>query len=140
MRGSDGGGVRIGGALGSGAAGAGGAWPRWLAAVSLIVSPARLRRARPRPVACRRPPETLQARTRAPGAYRSGHAGWGVASVCTIVEAHRPSCQERAVLHRGRPPTRGGDERWAVHRARRLQGTRLGCALSCADTNAQVSP
>ena len=37
------------------------------------------------------------------------------------------------MLQRGRPPTRGGDERWAAHRARRLQGTRLGGALSCAE-------
>ena len=78
-------------------------------------------------------PETLQATTRAPGAHRSGHAGWGVAAVCTIVGARRPSCQERAVLRRGRPPTRGGDECWAVHRTRRLQVTRLGGALSCAE-------
>ena len=59
-------------------------------------------------------PETLQARTRAPGAQRSGHAGCGVAAVCAIVGARRHSCQERAVLRRGRPPTRGGDERWAA--------------------------
>jgi hypothetical protein len=37
------------------------------------------------------------------------------------------------VLQRGRPPTRGGDECWAVHRTRRLQVTRLGGALSCAE-------
>ncbi len=37
------------------------------------------------------------------------------------------------MLQRGRPPTRGGDERWAAHRARRLQGTRLGGALSCTE-------
>ena len=42
-------GVRLGGALGAGATGAGGcAWQRWPAAGLLIVSPARLRRAQPR--------------------------------------------------------------------------------------------
>jgi hypothetical protein len=40
------------------------------------------------------------------------------------------------VLQRGRPPTRGGDERWAVRRARRLQGTRLGGALRAGGTEA----
>jgi len=44
------------------------------------------------------------------------HRRCGVAAVCAIVGARRPSCQERAVLQRGRPPTRGGDERWAAHR------------------------
>ncbi len=37
------------------------------------------------------------------------------------------------MLQHGRPPTCGGDERWAVHRARRLQGNLLGGALSCAE-------
>jgi len=42
-------GVRLGGALGAGATGAGDcAWQRWPAAGLLIVSPARLRRAQPR--------------------------------------------------------------------------------------------
>ena len=36
--------------------------------------------------------------------------GCEVAAVCAVVGARRPSCQERAVLQRGRPPTRGGDE------------------------------
>jgi hypothetical protein len=37
------------------------------------------------------------------------------------------------VLRHGRPPTRDGDECWAVLKTRRLQGTRLGGALSCAE-------
>ena len=37
------------------------------------------------------------------------------------------------MLRHGRPPTRDGDECWAVLKTRRLQGTRLGGALSCAE-------
>ena len=48
----------------------------------------------------------------------------------------RPSCQERALLQRGRPPTRGGDELWVARRARRLQDTRLGVALRSGGTEA----
>jgi hypothetical protein len=65
-------------------------------------------------------PRSLTDRTRAQGAQRSGLAGREVAAVCAVVGARRPLCQERAGLQRGRPPTRGGDERWAAHRARRV--------------------
>jgi hypothetical protein len=52
------------------------------------------------------------------------------------VGARLSSCQERAVLQSGRHSTRGGDERWAMRRARRVWGTRLGGALGASRAEA----
>ena len=100
------------------------------------VSPDRLRRARLRGVAVLR--LHTNAQSRAQGAQQGGLAGRQVATVCAVVSALRPSCQQRAGLQRGRPPTRGGDERWAAHRARRCRapGSVRGQRTAASDLDA----
>ena len=81
------------------------ACPLWPAAGPLIISPARPRHALLR--VGRSPASTGNPATQD---TCTGRVGCGVAAVCAIVGERLPSCQERAVLQRGRPPTRGGDE------------------------------
>jgi hypothetical protein len=75
-----------------------------------FVNSASPRVAPPKSFTCSFWPETLQARTRAAGARRSGLARCGAAAVCSTAGARLSSGEERAALRRGRPRTRGGDE------------------------------
>jgi len=117
-------GVRLGGALGAGATGAGGcAWQRWPAAGLLIVSPARLRRAQPR--GGRSPAST--------GNPASNDCAQDTTSVARDgLRARSVRCFGVAGLRLAAGTSARLRTRHDVCRAR-LRGTRLGGALTCAE-------